>query len=447
MKRVFLSKYSITNFITYTIIAVSTFSFILSLDFSNANYILVFCLLLIGVISFFNIIACKKNVSIRRTIYIFIYFFCFMAPIQQYTSGTTFWKSTGLKVMYTDKDYLRAAIAVLIYILFFEIGYRFQILRLKKGKQETVGFNVPRYFKSNTFNILLLVSTISFLILLGTNNITESNRILSRVEVDVQFINVLRYTVVCSLLVALVHCKRYGYTNKIFYVLVIGVETLVIFFPFWGSMPRYILLGTYVVFYSFFFSKSRYKSMYFLIFFLGFGFTFSGIRSSDSIHSIMNDVVFNFNHVDFDAFQMLMGCFKYVEKNGVCYGKNIISALLFLLPRSIWKGKMENTGSLIARYFGSWHENVSAPIVAEFYFVGGWLAIILLSIMFGEIIKKMDAFDNDEYCFKKIVFCLFAGMMIYMQRGSLLATFAFTGGLLVATLFVNILCRVRMKLT
>lgn len=444
MFKIVLSKYNIVNTIVNCIIFSTTVAFVLSMDYSSVEFLPVFLLMLIGAISFYNIITSEKNVDLRRTMYIFFFFFFFMAPLQQYTTGTVLWRSTGLKTTYTSGDYARSAFAVLLLILFFEIGYSKSKFLNKKKQEKTVVEGVQR-LRSYTYVILLFVSSFAFAILLLTDNIKNTNHILGTVEINSQFVNVLRYLPVCSLLIILINCSCYGFKNKVLYIILIVTQVLILFFPFWGSMPRYILLGTYVVFYTFFFSKSKYKSVYFLIFFLGFGFTFSSFRSSDSFRDIMNEVAFNFNHADFDAYQMLMATIRYTDETGMVYGKNILSALMFIVPRAIWKGKMESTGSLVARFFGSRQENVSSPLVGEFYFAASWIGIFVLGWAFGNLANCIDKFDKTDSYIKKITFCIFSGMMTYIQRGSLLATLAFTGGLLVATTFIYLLTKIRFE--
>ena len=62
---------------------------------------------------------------------------------------------------------------------------------------------------------------------------------------------------------------------------------IVIYFPLWGSLARFILLGTYVVFAAFKLRKSKYKSLLFGGFFLGFCLMFSETRHMTSFRDII----------------------------------------------------------------------------------------------------------------------------------------------------------------
>lgn len=169
---------------------------------------------------------------------------------------------------------------------------------------------------------------------------------------------------------------------------------------------------------------------------------FSETRHMTSFRDIILNRTINFNHVDFDAHQLLMASIKYVNNNHIFYGLNIFSALFFLLPRSVWKGKAEGTGSIVMKYFGSWQLNVSTPLVAELYTAFSIRGVILGFLLLGKMIYKIDQWSYSYEPIKISLFCLFAGMTTYILRGSLLASVAFTGGLVVSMFFTFFVCKI-----
>ena len=56
---------------------------------------------------------------------------------------------------------------------------------------------------------------------------------------------------------------------------------------------------------------------------------FSETRHMTSFRDIILNRTINFNHVDFDAHQLLMASIKYVNNNHIFYGFNIFFSLFF----------------------------------------------------------------------------------------------------------------------
>lgn len=441
-----IEKSKFVDLLVYLLIAVITVNFMCGLDYSNCSFVVVFLFTIIGAYSFIKIAKSKANIDIRRNFYIFVYIFFFLAPLQQYTQKNVLWNGTGLKVMYNNTNYLRGILAVAVMIVAFEFGYSSRKVRIKDSKtycQSTEVQMKPLYLKEKSLLLLLVVSTVSFAFLVATHNIANDNNVFGTSSLAVQLLNIIKFLPVSCMIMALIYAMNYGFKKKTFYA-IMALEVAIIYAPIWGNMARFILFGTYIVFLTLFFSESKYKSLYFLALFMGLCFAFSSLRHATNPFLFLHDLSMDFSHVDYDAFQMLMNAQEYVEQQGIYLLKNIISAMAFLIPRTVWKGKMEGTGALIARYFGSWQENVSMPLVAEIYVAGGWVGTVVLSFLLGKIVKNLDNLRFSNNYMKRAVFCLISGMTMYIMRGSLLVAFAYTGGLILSMLFIYQLCRTRI---
>ena len=434
-KKLMVKKSIIIDAFVYIGIFMIVIFFLIGLDYSNSDKLVIVSFIINGSILFGLIIWDQYPVSIRKIGYTFAFIFHFMAPMQQYTSKTIFWNYSGMNLKYSDSEYLYANIVLFLSILFFELGYKSH----KKINKRIVEKN--NYFKISLSSAkAVTILSIGAIIILGlTGNIAHVSN--SESSMTIQLFNILRYIPVASILLLLIDATKGGKIKQICRS-IIWIICFVIYFPLWGSLARFILLGTYVVFASFGLRKSKYKSLLFGAFFLGFCLMFSETRHMSSFMDILLNRTINFNHVDFDAHQLLMASIKYVKNNHIFYGLNIFSALFFLLPRSIWKGKAEGTGSIVMKYFGSWQLNVSTPLVAELYTAFSIWGVILGFLLLGRMVYKIDQWSYSCDPIKISLFCLFAGMTTYILRGSLLASVAFTGGLVLSMFFTFFVCKI-----
>lgn len=89
------------------------------------------------------------------------------------------------------------------------------------------------------------------------------------------------------------------------------------------------------------------------------------------------------SHLDFDnGAQLLMG-YRFAQEQGYYHGLNILSAVLVLVPRSIWPDKSDGVGAAIITYFGGTFKNVSAPLYLEFFIDFGFVGVAVYSLVLG----------------------------------------------------------------
>lgn len=428
------------DFVVYIFIIASTIWLLTSFGIRQGGIEVYLSFALVGIISFIEAVHTSSNINIKRTVNIFSYIFFFIAPWQQYTENVSLWSGNGLSLRYDNSSYLKANLIIIISLGLFNGVYNYyhkkNITRLEQ--QEVAQYVVSKQSKF----ILTAISTISFLILGVTGNLMGNGLTIGDSSINSQLWNMIRFFPVCAIIL---YAMAYGdmrhmIKHKSFdFILIIF---LIIYFPFWGNMARFLLLGTYVVILALLFNDNKNKSLYFLLFYVGFIVGFSSIRRATSINALMN-VNINFCHVDFDAHQILMTLIKYTDEQGMVFGKNIISALAFIIPRSIWNGKMLNSGGIAASYYGSWFTNVSSPFFGELYFSLKWLGVVIGSIVLAFVALKIDSWDESLNLMKRGTFCIVVGMTIYICRGSLIASMAFTLGLILALFIISKVAKVK----
>lgn len=86
---------------------------------------------------------------------------------------------------------------------------------------------------------------------------------------------------------------------------------------------------------------------------------------------------------DYDAVQATANAVVFVDIDGPMYGKNLLGAAFFYVPRAVWPGKPPGTGPLVAAKLNYGYTNLSTPLWAEFYIAFGWFGTTLLMALYG----------------------------------------------------------------
>lgn len=97
-----------------------------------------------------------------------------------------------------------------------------------------------------------------------------------------------------------------------------------------------------------------------------------------------------FESGDFDGYQSVANSIVYVATYGYQNGVQLLSALLFFIPRSIWPGKGEPTGKMTAEAVGYDFTNISQPLPSEFYVDFGWAGVIIGGLVLGVFFYRLD---------------------------------------------------------
>ncbi|MBD7919247.1 hypothetical protein H9657_13300 [Cellulomonas sp. Sa3CUA2] len=126
---------------------------------------------------------------------------------------------------------------------------------------------------------------------------------------------------------------------------------------------------------------------------------------------------------DYDAFWQVGNALLYVEDQGLTYGRQLLGVMLFWVPRSLWSGKPQGTGVLLAEHRGYGFTNLSAPLWAEAYVNGGVLLTVVAMLGVGYAVRRLDArlpAAWSEGGVLAVAVAVFPAYMIILLRGSLL---------------------------
>ncbi|MFD7920892.1 hypothetical protein ACFV3R_16910 [Streptomyces sp. NPDC059740] len=92
---------------------------------------------------------------------------------------------------------------------------------------------------------------------------------------------------------------------------------------------------------------------------------------------------------DYDAFQQIATGVDYVAKHGFT-PTAALGPPLFFVPRSLWPGKPDDAGVLLARHAGYSFDNLSAPLWIETYLWAGPAAVVALFALLGAVSTRVD---------------------------------------------------------
>jgi hypothetical protein len=93
---------------------------------------------------------------------------------------------------------------------------------------------------------------------------------------------------------------------------------------------------------------------------------------------------------DYDSFWQITNAIIFVDEQGITWGRQLLGSLLFWVPRAIWRDKPMDTGVMLAEYRGYSFNNLSAPLWAEAMVNFGWIGLILLFLLVGLAVGRLD---------------------------------------------------------
>ncbi|MCK8481792.1 O-antigen polymerase [Psychroserpens algicola] len=410
----------------------------------------------------------EKDYSPFLSAYItFNFLFFLLAPMVQIKAFTDSENLFPNYFPYSEGAVFYTNVLILISHIIFFWAYLF----FKKRKRKTIKITTYKSSKYLPLNLIImliigittLVMSFDYLVTLLTESHWKSTRLYD-LSVSSQLIlkKVLFMMPFGALVLAYAYLKTKSKkklntnTIVIFFVLILFLA-LLLFFKNPLTEKRNAIGPIYITLLFLFTPKllnSNIKSFVFLFFSLVILFPMiSGLTHLDaSIDQIIADpsliverynresITKTFNTLHYDAFANVMATVDYTVKNGLSYGYQILSGLLFFIPRSLWTSKPISTGELIGDYviedYGFEYSNLSNPIVAEGYINFGIFGVILLSFFLAYFVVKFMFWLKGNDPLKKIMAFYFAVHLMFLLRGDFTNGFSYFVGTLIGVLVV-----------
>lgn len=443
-----IKKKQLIDFVIYTAFAVFTvFDLFQCIDANNNSFLVIASFFPILGLCIGAFIKSKGFLTIDQMLYVFVFVFCYYTPLHQYVADANIHGFSR----YSDADYLFANFIILLFL-----GIYLIIRKYGKQKIKFSTFNLKIAVNTNALCILCLIS-IASIIWLQLNHalfsLSDTSDYNAGDSLGIVIVKIVRFLPISALLLSLMSIKdnTISGSRRINAILLamITIICIVIFFPINGTLSRYLLFGTYLMVLHTLCEYNSHKSLIVLTAFLGFALIFPAFNffKYNSISNIGEFELggFDASFIDYDAYQMLMQSFHYVSDYGLLWGMNILTALGCIVPRSIWRGKLNPSGALLADSYGASFNNLSCPIFAEFYLAFGILGVIVFSIMFAKLINIIESGNKTNNSFLRALYSVSVGMIIPFARGAMLPMTSFWVCLVISLVMCSFFCALCMR--
>lgn len=390
----------------------------------------------------------KYILSIELIYWIFMFFFMYFAPMLQYQRSQFPWNG---RLQYDE--IILANFVILLFNIFFVLG-KWMAKRLQIRQFAVRGHSV---FLCHTFEygkkarisatILMCLLTIYSIYKTGLLGIVTSrdDAIDAFYYGNSSAIELVVESIVPAFMAYTVAEAAHGMIKKResgirFFVTFICL--LICFFP--TTLPRYKFAVIYGVIFLVVCPWIRKNNRFFWVFTLAMFIVFpllGGARrviELNSFKAIFQNGLFGiYLEEDYDAYRMIVSVLRFVKNEGITWGTQLIGAMLFFVPRSLWSLKPVGSGVIaIQNELGSnAFSNVSCPFIGEGFINFGFMGVIFFGVALGFFVCKMDKTywkntDNSRgFSFSPYLFIVF--MMFFMLRGDLLSSYAYIIGFIV----------------
>ncbi|MGI2327618.1 hypothetical protein [Planococcus sp. YIM B11945] len=404
----------------------------------------------------------KNNQRVLElSFWVFTYVFMGLTPFAHSVSNHYSWEGN-----YTALEELTGLSIVLIGIAAYEIGILisriYQTTSQKKQMMDTSQIKKIMVINKKRLYVMAFLSlTLTVLLLLNFGGF--STLFITRFERSAQYneygkagslilTNLLRVPLfVCLVITIFIYKNEIDSKMKSKYywiVFALIVLNLIISNPL--SNARY-WFGTLII--ALFMSMFKWKKYFFGIWTIALSIFLVGVFPYSDIFRVSRENSISLNTFlyqitqsgDFDAFQQILNAVQYTKEFGIAGGTQLIGALLFFVPRSLWESKPLGSGQLISEAMGYEYTNLSLPLWGESLLNFGFLGVFFVFFLYGFLTSKLQKkFIRDlefpKVTFIKILIPFLMGYQLFLLRGDLINGISYMSAyILFAFLFTKFL--------
>lgn len=383
----------------------------------------------------------KYNYSLNKVFYLFVFFFFGISPVIEFSLNVRYWRGSLIR----ENEYLWINVIIIFILLFYIYFYNF-FYKIKDSKIEKKIINIfSKKLKSRTkvTFILIFISFISMLILLYFNKFSLYSLLLRGGE-GVETLKVERMT---GLLIGqfikplpitcLIIFKVKKIKNIFAEVILLGV-VLLTNFPTSGA--RFYVAAVYIPLMLLYIPFYREKLILSQSLILGLLFLFpllDEMRRFSGVENLKFGFKFNmFLEGHFDSYQNFL---RVVSNDIVTNGEQLLTSILFFIPRKYWPEKSIGSGAYMANKINLSFDNIAMNYFGEGYINFGYTGIIIFTILLAFINSRFDKIywlKLKKTNILKGIYLLCLGLLFFVLRGDLLSGFAYTTGILFTMIFV-----------
>ena len=182
-------------------------------------------------------------------------------------------------------------------------------------------------------------------------------------------------------------------------VLLILTFLIVLLTNFPTAVSRYHAAAVYMGLILLFFIR---KISFDILFLMGIVIIFPTLElfRRSTFEDVFSNFKFQFIELStghFDAYSMLMRTIEFLIIKGPSYGFQLLGALFFFIPRSVWPSKPVGSGAYVGKVLGLDFLNISSPFIAEVLINFGFVFFIVGPFLLAIFNKKVDSKYWDYY--------------------------------------------------
>lgn len=408
---------------------------------------------LLALITYYHVFLEKEFSPFLSTFIVFNYIFFFAAPISQInkmlsTEKPTFLNNFPLKEPLIIKTALFVFLFNLIFFLSYDYLKKKHFNKLQLSKSLALPSNLPTAILIMTLLCIIIVFVnIDFIVYeYSRPEWMESSVSKSTALIKTKLLFIFPLGVIIACRAYLIKQNK----NKSNAYIVLGcllVTTILLFFVKNPFITKRHDLGAIMFLLLFLFlpklvnSNTRFLNILFFAVIIGLPLSQLITHSDYGINELIskpsrlldqvNQGVLTDGYVslNYDAFMNIGTVIEAVQQNGFSYGYQLLSALLFFVPRSIWEAKPDASGTVVGKHLTENYEfffqNVSNPFISESYHNFGIFGIITFAIVLAVVCIHMLKLLRSDSLFKRAIAFYFSLHLIFILRGDFTSSFAY----------------------
>ena len=425
--------------------------------FGLVGLLITLTFLCIGMIAVLGVVYDKSplNYTLNIMHWFFILLQYFYASSLQIYEGKYPWNAN-----FDEYDVLKTNLIILTWCVCYFITYnvvtkRYKYWNIVTNYAELSNERKLSYlFTRSLFFVGIVVAICSF-VLIGRNMFTSRNELSNTLsDSGSTFLHLytatLRFVVGMSFFMLLVDCRQKRLAMS-FKLIILLVCVVLVYFP--STSSRAWLLSVYlgiVLTYMFKVSNKFVIPVLLLLLILFVAPRLGLFRNNALDRDSLNDFVSYdvesdnvLNSGNYDCYVSIGMTLRYVEQNGITYGRQLLGVALFYLPRAMWPGKPVGSGAFVFSGQGYDFTNISSPVIAEGFINFGILGVVIFAIVVCSICCKIDyeaclfRSDNIRVLSRspfrynlQYVYYMLVGYYYIILRGDLLSSISNLSGIL-----------------
>lgn len=373
-----------------------------------------------------------KPYSFYKIFHLFYLFFFCIAPIIQFKNNIRL-----LGTNFTESEYIYTSSVLLIVLIIFDIVYYISYHKIEISYHQ-VSSLIPSSSSLSKIkiSILLIISVaISFYFFYINNFNISSLFIRSGIYVNrihtSQMVILLTNNFLRPVTMIIFSATYMLNINKIYKILFF---ILFLFSCPITGMARYAAAALYLPVALIVFPILKKRNLFVLSMIIGLlvFFPFLDYFRNFNEH---RDIALGFNfsqfeQLHFDSYSMFM---RVTKDNIITYGNQLLGVLFFWVPRTFWPNKPVGSGVYIAGEQHLFFDNISMPYFGEGYINFGLIGVIFFTIFLAVFIAKIDKNywnidTQNNINFQQISYIMGLSLFLFVLRGDLMSSFAYTCG-------------------